>query len=781
MNTINPKGPKDTSEAVLISQKVVPYLHSLGYQYLNSNFRVSDHNGNTTIDLVAYLDQTKSEPHIVVETKQKLPDEITLLDPAVQKASGFAVVLGPSVRYLLITDGNRYYWFERSSGGQTLVRLNGAPKPTQQIRQQTLFTQTLVPVTDPEQFMDLMQSIMRALVREGVGFGLRMGIEMNRILIAKLHDEQILYNGGANTFRSNNKTIDQVAHDVRQLYHGALAQLEGQATNEGLWFLSPPALFTVVRILEPFALSTVTESIRSHLFWQLFSDFSRGEGGLHTTPVGLTELLVKLTQPRPNERIIDPACGTGLFLIQAYRYIEAQKAMEQVQGARVEEANHALWQDIIGIEWNAEVAELAGTNCVLNGISPKQVIRANALDQRELEHAGLSMESFDIVLLDPPVGPALKDTHLLRHFAITQLTNRITQEMLFLEQSIKLLRHGGLLAILLPDGLLSSPTYSPIRNWILENTRPRAIISLPPEAFAPVGHAGKASILLLSKEMIDKSDEAILMADIQSIGYDKSGRITSQNDLAALTRAVSTFFETGQIEVNEQESKLQIWSVTTGELRDKSWSASQLNPANLRLIHRIVQLRDIVEISSGQGFKNYVKKDHNTAMVLRVGDIRDLTLDLADVLYIPLQEYNRAKRAQVKVGDVLVTTTGQYLRASAIEQLPIPAVASNNITILRPLPDAVDPFFLAAVINSDLGKQQIVQKQIISAGRPFIRRDDLGTISIPLPRREKQREIAIRLQEMIRTVQKLTQLAQQIDAATKELVMTELLAGDQDA
>ncbi|MBA2680607.1 MAG: restriction endonuclease subunit S [Ktedonobacteraceae bacterium] len=156
---------------------------------------------------------------------------------------------------------------------------------------------------------------------------------------------------------------------------------------------------------------------------------------------------------------------------------------------------------------------------------------------------------------------------------------------------------------------------------------------------------------------------------------------------------------------------------------------------------------------------------------------------LEDVPYIPLQEYDRAKRAQVKVGDILVTTTGQYLgRACTIEELPVPAVASNNVTILRPLPGIdLDHFFLAAVTSSDLGKQQIAQKQITSAGRPFIRRDDLGTISIPLPDKKKQKAIATRLREMISTVQKLTQLAKQIEAATEELVMAELFAGDNDA
>lgn len=790
MNNIHPKGQKKTPEAILVSQGVVPYLHSLGYRYLNSGLHVFENNSLNGVDLVVYLDQEKLKPYIIVEIKQKLSDEITLLDPAVQQALGYAFALGASVRYLLITDGSRYYWFECGPGEQTLVRLKEAPKAVQEMEQQSLLTRILTPVTDPDQFTELMQSAMQALVREGVGFGLRMGIEINRILIAKLRDEQILKSGGSSVFQSKNKSVDQVADDIKQLYQDALIALEGQVPTEGLWFLSPSALFNVVRILEPYALSTVTSSIRSHLFWKLFSDFYKIEGGVHTTPIALAELLVQLVRPHPGERILDPACGTGLFLIQAYRYIEAQRITEQAQGIQVGEAEHPLQQDIVGVEWNAEVAELAITNFVLNGISPKQIVKANVLDLQELKFLGIQAESFDVILLDPPIGVTTKDEHYLRQYTITGSTKRVTVELLFIEQSIKLLCNGGLLAVLLPDALLSSSTYSRTRNWILQHTRPRAIISLPPDAFAPVGHAGKASLLLLSKEEVTSENANVYIADIQAIEHDRSGHSTAQSDLAFLIRSIHAFFETGQVEVNKQAgSKLHTWPIPLSDLREKNWTVAQLRPPNYNLaqnIHRayrIVQLGELVEICSGQSFQRYIERGHDTAMVFRAGAIQNLTLDLSDIRYISFQEYNRAKRAQVKIGDILVTTTGQYLgRACAIEELPIPAVASNNITILRLLPGIdINLFFLAAIISSDLGKQQIAQKQIMSAGRSFIRRDDLGTISIPLPNRETQEAIAKHLREMISTIQKLTQLVQQIEVAAQKLVMTELFAGDNDA
>ncbi len=69
-NMVNSQRPKDDPESVLISQRVIPYLHSLGYRHLNSDLRVSIGNSDAEADLVVYLDQEKSRPYIVVEAKK---------------------------------------------------------------------------------------------------------------------------------------------------------------------------------------------------------------------------------------------------------------------------------------------------------------------------------------------------------------------------------------------------------------------------------------------------------------------------------------------------------------------------------------------------------------------------------------------------------------------------------------------------------------------------------------------------------------------------------------
>lgn len=775
--------PKRVFESVFISQRVIPYLQSLGYIYLDSEIPIHSASGSSKIDVVVYLDDEKSKPYIIVEAKQKLSNEIELLDPAVQQAFVKAVAIGRHVRYLLITDGQKHFWFERSSEGRSLVQLSRAPEKPKESR----FTSSetpLVDVADPQQFSRLMQSAIDVLMQEGMILGLRMGIELNRILIAKLHDERIVQSGGPRRFKVGLGTDEQVASNIEQLYREAFIELGGKPLEEGLWFLSPHALSTVVKILERFTLSSVTSSIRGHLFWQTFSELIRKNEAEFTTPVPLADFLVQLTQPQPGQRIIDPACGTGLLLIAAHEFIETQVATEHRLSSNVS-TRLTLQEEIVGVEINAEVGELAITNFVLNGLSPRQIIKANALDKRELEFLGIKMNSYDVVLLHPPIGLAPRDEHILSQFEIIRSNSRPALEVLFIELSIELLRPGGISALLVPDTFLSSPTYQTARSWILHRTHPRAIISLPPETFNPIGHSGKATILLLEKEPTEsKFGDQVIIADVQSVGYDRFGHPIGKNDLPDLIEVLDAYRATGNIETDSQEGKLRLWTVALHDLSPKRLDVGQFDPASNEIVYALrhgqypsVRLNEVVDIISGRNFKTYVEKGLNTAFLVQAGAVRDLTLDLSNIPLISVKDYDSAKSAHIKTGDILVTTTGAYLgRAAVFDLQNTRAVASGAVTILRPSPGSnVDPFFLAAVISSALGKEQIAQQQAASTGQPYIRRADLGTITIPLPDLSKQRELAERIRTLLLEAHGLTKRAQEIESSAKKLIINELL------
>ena len=766
-------------ETLLISQKVIPYLQSLGYKYLDNEFPVKLGNRKYRADLIAFTDRGKTKPYIVVEVKKNIANEITLFDPLIQQAFSLAVALGDSARYILVTDGDTFFWFERSAESGSLIQISSPPEFVEEFKH-SLLEKTLIPITDPEQFIRIMQSAIQVLKSGGVQSELRIGIEINRILIAKLYDEQLILTGERSRFQVSLGIPVLVIRKIEELYYEAVQNVNRISLNEVQWFSSPKALVEIVTIFEPYTLSSITPSIIGYFFWQALSNITGMTNSYYATPIPIAELLVHLAQPGEGEHIIDPACGTGLFLIETLKYVGMNSPTNLSHLSKISDQDFKL--DIMGVERDAEVAELAKTNFILNGIPPIYLIKANALDKQKLVSMGIEMGGYDMVLLDPPTGLANEGVRILRQYEITHQGSRITREMLFVELAVDLAKPGGIIAILVPDSLLYLPSYLRFRSWLLNKTTPKAIVSLPVETFAPVGHSGKSTILLLRKGSSDiHVEDDVLVAEVQSVGYDKFGELTGENGIFDLMVASKNFLETGRVNKLEKNGRLKVWPVSKKDLNAKRLDVAILNPESINFLATLkrsrfplIQLNNFVQIITGQNFKSYVDKGPGTALVLHASAVRDLTLDLSAGSYISAKDLISANRAQVKQGDILIATTGPYLgRAAVVSELPERAVVGGEVTILRPT-DELDTLFLAVVINSEIGREQIARLAITTT-QQYISRADLGSILIPNPSLQHQKMMAARLKDMLSRSQELFQEARQLELRAKRFVVAEIL------
>ena len=158
------------------------------------------------------------------------------------------------------------------------------------------------------------------------------------------------------------------------------------------------------------------------------------------------------------------------------------------------------------------------------------------LKKQEFELAIKKFENaFDIVLTNPPFGSKgkVEDQQLLKSYLLARRWNNTqngvwkatrnvlqgqSPEILFIEKSLKLLRPGGRMAIVLPDGLLQNISNSHIRFWIRSQAKVLGVVSIPQEAFVPYGTGIKTSLLLLQK--LPSNTGKVFMARIQKIGYD---------------------------------------------------------------------------------------------------------------------------------------------------------------------------------------------------------------------------------------------------------------------
>lgn len=211
---------------------------------------------------------------------------------------------------------------------------------------------------------------------------------------------------------------------------------------------------------------------------------SAGNYGEFYTPRALTGFVVEMVNPKLGEIVLDPACGTGGFLVNALEYITEHEVKTQKD-------KQLLERSIRGIELKQLPFTLAITNLALHGVEiPEQISRGDALS-RPLREYG-PKDRVDVIVANPPFGGSVKDgtTSNFPH----EFRTRETAD-LFLVLFIHLLKPTGRAGIVLPDGtLFGEGVKSAIKQKLLSECNLHTIIRLPQGVFSP--YAGVNTNLL---------------------------------------------------------------------------------------------------------------------------------------------------------------------------------------------------------------------------------------------------------------------------------------------
>ncbi len=305
-------------------------------------------------------------------------------------------------------------------------------------------------------------------------------------------------------------------------------------------------LRTVVSHLEAINLNQTDLDVKGVAFEQFMDGFFKGDFGQYFTPRPIIEFCVRMMKPEEDSDVLDPACGSGGFLLHSLDYMRNKAEIYYKKGT-VEYFNY--WHDfaekhLFGIEINDEIARVAKMNMIVHDDGHTNVISHDALDSIEKMHernAGFDENRFDLILTNPPFGSkvSLEEKPYLSSYELGKVTDakgkdkprkNQSSEVLFIERIYQFLKSGtGKAAIVLPDGILTNSSMQYVRDFILKKFQLLAVVSLPQCAFAHFGAGVKASIIFLRKRNADEKpdeNEAIFMASPELIGYDATGRKT---------------------------------------------------------------------------------------------------------------------------------------------------------------------------------------------------------------------------------------------------------------
>ncbi|MBT9548727.1 MAG: N-6 DNA methylase [Candidatus Sericytochromatia bacterium] len=280
------------------------------------------------------------------------------------------------------------------------------------------------------------------------------------------------------------------------------------------------------------------QDIQGDVYEYLLSEIATaGKNGQFRTPRHIIKLMADLVQPQLGQKVADPACGTGGFLLGAYQYMVSQldKKRERlepdedgfvrssVSGLLTEEIRSILSQSLHGYDIDVTMVRLGLMNLMMHGLEEPQIHYQDTLSK------GFHQEDFyDVVMANPPFTGSIDKSDINENLSL----NTTKTELLFVERIFRLLRQGGTAAIVVPQGVLfgSNKAFVAARQMIIEEAELKAVITLPSGVFKP--YAGVSTAILIFTR--GGETEQVWFYEMQSDGYsldDKRSKLDGYGDL----------------------------------------------------------------------------------------------------------------------------------------------------------------------------------------------------------------------------------------------------------
>jgi type I restriction enzyme M protein len=291
---------------------------------------------------------------------------------------------------------------------------------------------------------------------------------------------------------------------------------------------------------------------KGRAFETFMGSFFRGNFGQYFTPREIVKFIVDTLPITHDSKVLDTSCGSGGFLLYALNKVREEATEyypDYTTDARQYAKWHPYWHDfaeknLYGIEINEQISRAAKMNMIIHDDGHTNVITSDGLlsDNTIKENTGnkgFEYGTFDFIITNPPFGSNIRQTEqaylktyqlgkkeedwlAVKAKAGNDVRDSLQSEVLFIEQDYLFLKEGGMLAIVLPDGILTNSSMQYVRTKLEDWFRIVAVVSMPQTAFAANGAGVKSSVLFLRKwtkehterlENQKKSIEAKLLED----------------------------------------------------------------------------------------------------------------------------------------------------------------------------------------------------------------------------------------------------------------------------
>ena len=577
---------------------LVPYLESLGYRQdciaFNVSIPVQEGRKKKTIfaDAIVYKTKAHKAPLVVCETKA--PTEI-LDRSAREQVISYARLLPQIAPLALLTNGAQVHVFhtfhktrlpalpgrrELDTDIVTFVLNKDAREALRREARHDLFI-----IDDVQTFKRVLKSCHNE-IRNNEGLDPTAAFdEMSKVMFCKLFEEK--ENTQGNRFRLSvfDDSMERLRFNVvRKIFDDARASpaYAGLFADDTQIFLKDRTIRKIVELFESYDLGLTAFDVKGEAFEYFLGDTFTGGLGEYFTPRNIVEFMVDAVDPKIGDKIIDPFCGTGGFLIYAFELVSQKIRLQEFSESEKERWRFELSERCLyGTDWKERTSQACKMNMMVHGDGSSGIFMHDGLiDVNDKIGEG----QFDLCITNPPFGSFETDADILNRFELG--TGRKSQDrvILALERSLNLVRPGGIVAIVVIDGILNNRSTKYVRDHLREHAWIRGIVSLNKETFQGYGARAKTSVLFLERK--DEQDEGtqgpVFMAIADNTGLAPNGAPIAGNVLPDLFLDYRTFLAG---EYNDDDSASNSWLAQVSDRLDAEYysggtvsSASEIAP-----------------------------------------------------------------------------------------------------------------------------------------------------------------------------------------------------------
>jgi len=591
---------------------------------------------------------------------------------------------------------------------------------------------------------------------------------------------------------------------------------------------SDDQLAIVISYLQPYALLDAPYDVIGTAYEVYVASHLKGERGQYFTNRLVINMMVRMLDPDDKDVILDPACGSGGFLIAALNYIFAKiDASKRSQSAK-DLLKRNVCHNLYGVDTTPKLVKVAKCNMLLSKDGHTGIIRGNSLAKFDklppdfLKRVGPSKPT--MILTNPPFGSGpdirIKEPVILGNFKTGRTwevdkNNKIIlhdnlntgqgvpPEILFAERCVELVKPGGVIGIVMAKGQLDNREALSARRYLLDECQILAVVNLQEDTFEPfVG--SKASVIFLRKKTKKQGDDyRIFMAISNKVGQTSRGEpifkrdaegnpIVHNNsyvfdeDLSEIAEAYHAFLK-GELKESEY-----CFSISCSEINPDTLSLNpvQYLPAHNKALRYVLSLgdrddyeisrlgdRDIARVFNGPRFKRpYADLGVTSGPTIRkyFTGTALTQLNSENVKYLDSNKANKQTKKHLEAltiyrGYILISDSGTLGRVTYALKQHDGHVATNNL-IRVVIDDENLRGYVYQFLKSPIG-QHLMLKNAYGTNQEHLEPDVIADILIPIPKdRERVEVIGQRVLKSIKELEESIENAQEAQKLLDNLV-----------